>query len=412
MFSPRGSLQRANYYTFLAGIYFDSSLLALARWPTSCLSSLSIIQDPLTHATQSSGTRKDKFAQPIVFFNLTPFSALATARSLVNTRSFRLRIPGRDVTPFLSASPSTLPFLEILDLSSCNVKDTDLERLLTRFSRVKHLILDGCAVVRLIRAAGGQAEGHQWRALGRLCALAGAKAAKEREKELTAWIKTRSVFQQRQVEDNINATPAEVGQRRARAGRKGLASATISLRHADHHIGSTSGAHGGESSEIPPHLASLLSQKLRVLPPVPSLLSLCTTPPLPTDSSLSSRVEPAEAFRIQTEFAEGWTEGIAQLRIKWGRLRTFQSGSSKVRVMCLAKDHSSVGPDGSTSNDEDPLRGLMDVDDVGTFSWEQLERAHWAPPSLCLAGTGWEEGEATTHAPECGHSGSDKVWSK
>lgn len=343
---------------------------------------------------------KKDFAQPIVFFRLTPISALSSARAFVNVRSFKLRIPSREVTPFLVASPFAFPSLETLDLSTCNIKGGDLERLLMRFSCLKHIVLDSCALMRSLHAVGGDAEGpSEWTALGRLCALAGAALAKEREKELKNWIEAQSENQA-----GVGPEQAGVGQRRrVRAGRKGLATATISLRTEDHAFSSTTPNHSTDASASS-LLASLMKQKIRVLPSPPSLQGLCTS-----NSSNPYQLNDVEEARMKAEFAAGWTDGIAQLRVKWKRLRTSQSVSTKVRVMYISPDRALIGPDGASLSDSNPLRGLVDMGNYESqqvLRWDQLDEGQWLPPILCLAGEDCNEGSDRRHALECGHSAS------
>ena len=127
--------------------------------------------------------RKQKFAQPLVFFRLDPhLSALAKSDYLSTVSSFRLRIPGRQVARSLTSSVHALPSLELLDLSTCNVLEADVGLVLTRFTRLKHLILDACAIVR--------AEMHEsdWFEFGKQCATVGVNCARQREKKLKAWL--------------------------------------------------------------------------------------------------------------------------------------------------------------------------------------------------------------------------------
>lgn len=90
---------------------------------------------------------------------------------------FRLRIPSRQIARFLYTQPGAFPRLTLLDLSTCNVAESDVEQLLGRLVGLKHLIADNCSLLR--------GEGD-WAAFGKTCALAGVKRAREREKKLKA----------------------------------------------------------------------------------------------------------------------------------------------------------------------------------------------------------------------------------
>lgn len=187
-------MQKATYYQFLKvsssystnfylrysdsdlqGAYFDSTVIALSGWPSSGLPSLSIVQDPL----DPSIAPVQKFAQPLVFFRLDPFSSMISSPYAQDIKHFRLRIPSRQIARFLYTQPGALPSLSLLDLSTCNVAESDVEQLLGRLVGLKHLIADNCSLLR--------GEGD-WAAFGKTCALAGVKRAREREKKLKAWL--------------------------------------------------------------------------------------------------------------------------------------------------------------------------------------------------------------------------------
>lgn len=157
----------------LKGAYFDSTVITLSQWPPSGLPSLSIVQDPL----DPSIAPVQKFAQPLVFFRLDPFSCMSISPYAQDIEHFRLRIPSRQIARFLYTQPGAFPRLTLLDLSTCNVAESDVEQLLGRLVGLKHLIADNCSLLR--------GEGD-WAAFGKTCALAGVKRAREREKKLKA----------------------------------------------------------------------------------------------------------------------------------------------------------------------------------------------------------------------------------
>ncbi|KAL1738489.1 hypothetical protein HDZ31DRAFT_17953, partial [Schizophyllum fasciatum] len=264
----RPYVQRANYYQFLKGAYFDSALLQLSRWTPGHLPSLSIVQDPLDPDVQ----RKQKFAQPLVFFRLDPYlSALAQCDYLSTVSSFRLRIPGRQVARSLASSSRALPSLEFLDLTTCNVMESDVHLILTRFSRLRHLVLDACAIVR--------PEMHEsdWFNFGKQCATIGVHRARQREKLLKAWLEEQVAIEERVYEKYGLAGPPSTSKAppKARRGRRGLATATISLREKD------AGAQAEPAGVQLPKEMRAFVPKVRILPALPPLLSIATSPAVP-----------------------------------------------------------------------------------------------------------------------------------
>jgi len=378
-------LKRRTDINIYQGVYFDSTLSALAKWPPQKIPRLSIVQDP----HQEASTEKQTFAQPIVFFLLDPhLSVLVHSPSIAHSMTaLRLRIPSRPVARPLcislpgqkdlyhspEASP-VVPNLEFLDLSTCGVIEGELEMILARFRNLRHLIIDGCAVLR--------AEIHQgeWGALGKRCALIGVHRAREREKELKAHLEEGKVGGGQQALGS-DGGPAQLimnpgtrsEPRRQRPGRRGLATPTMSIRD--------------RSSGIPrsPGLPKPPIPKIRILPFVPRLVTLATTTMI--------GVEPCRHATMRSEFEAGWTEGMAQLEVAYARLRT----SSRHGVRLLREDGESrnVGMNG--------MEGLedIDVDDDEAFAITKD-----TPPILCLAGPTRNE----HHVPDCGHFVGWNIW--
>ena len=208
------------------GAYFDSTLLAISRWPTVSLPTLSIIQDPI----ECPSVPKPAFAQPLVFFQLDPCLSIlihSTALSPSLT-SLRIQIPTRQVARYLcTAAPYTSrnpiispipPNLEFLDLSTCGILVNELDILLVYFTSLQHVILDGCAILR------GDLHDGECNALGKRCALVGVRRAKEREKSLKIWLESRDT-----TDGNDGSTGLNGLSRKAKRGRKGLATSTISF---------------------------------------------------------------------------------------------------------------------------------------------------------------------------------------
>ena len=168
------SVDRASYTIFLKGLYFDSGILRLARWPvTPSFRSLSLVQDPipsfqdLVAAAMESGLRTPEkaHAQPIVFFKLSCLSTLATSPIAAHISNVRLRIPNRSVLTAISAAstggstvlpsthsaalPKLFPALEHLDISTTYVdNDAALQGLLKRHPGLLYLIVDRSGLIR------------------------------------------------------------------------------------------------------------------------------------------------------------------------------------------------------------------------------------------------------------------------
>ncbi|KAG1749771.1 uncharacterized protein EDB91DRAFT_764402 [Suillus paluster] len=351
----RPYVNRATYYQFLKGAYFDTTLTALSRWPPYELPALSIIQDPLDPAISSA----QHFAQPLVFFRLDPISVLLCSPYISSLKYLRLRIPSRQVCRFISSIPSSVPALCLLDLSTCNVLVSDMEAILVRFHDLRHLILDGCSVAR---------DQGEWINIGRICAHATVKRAKAREKELKTWLERNAA---------TIRTPAgmpEPAARRVRPGRRGLATATISFREAPT-------ASEPEIIHVP---AGIVIPKVRVVPSSPTLLSL---------SMSSSFISNVQHQTIREDFEKGWNEGLGQLAAVKSRL--YQSWKNGVKMMCITADAGGDGYD-----------GLEAIGVENAFHSERDASASLAPPILCLAGPG----TSGKHAEGCSHNIAWNVW--
>ena len=338
--------------------------MALSRWPTSNLPTLSVVQDPL----DAEIARRHHFAQPLVFFRLDPISTLACSPYLRSLTNLRLRVPSRQVAPFLYSSPRSMPVLRILDLSTCNIRLTDVEALAARFQGLEHLIVDGCHI------AWGDAQESEWAKVGKTCALATVKAAKEREKKLKTWLEARAVRTSRNAE--LATVPEEVvaPARRARPGRRGLAAAAISLRDAP------------TRTTAPVLPANTAVTKVRIVPSTPTLCSLSTT---------TNTVHKDRHDAIRAQFERGWDEGLSQLTAIHSRL--YQSWRNGVRMMRIAGDQGM----------EEGLEGLEDVDGEGAFYGRDGSRNMWPAPVLCLAGP---TPNSVQHANGCGHAAASCVW--
>ncbi|RDB28459.1 hypothetical protein Hypma_016032 [Hypsizygus marmoreus] len=416
----RPYVQKANYYQFLKGAYFDSTLLGLSAWPATpqSLPILSIVQDPFT---PDPAVTTQRFAQPIVFFRLDlHLSLLIHSPFTSSLKSLRLRIPARPIVHPLTTiyrTPNPTPNtpahhpapLELLDISTCNVPESDLEALLIHFPHLKHLVLDECT--SLLRGGSPQATGLElewWEALGRRCALAGVKKAREREKKLRAWLEAASRNHVVEVQGGNHEGPPQG--KRPRRGRKGLATATISLRASNSppRAGPSTSALAGS---VPRHYGPI--PKVHIVPPLPSLRSLCMHP---TSIASTPVVMNAETrIRVLAEFEQGWNDGLRVIWEKRGRLgmsftRMPEEGV-KPRFLRFKTDVDAVG---SGKGEGEGFEGLEDVrpGDERMLFWPgggEGSQVLWrgGVPVVCLAGS---SREAEGHVEGCGHSVAWDTW--
>ncbi|KZT44297.1 hypothetical protein SISSUDRAFT_1115617 [Sistotremastrum suecicum HHB10207 ss-3] len=168
----RPYVDKVTHLPFLKGLYFDSVLTLLSLWPSSRLHHLSLVQDPEelgVHPMLSA-----RFAQPIVFFALQNISSLACSPLGATVTHLRLRIPRRRVAAALYPSRDAFPSLQLLDISTTQLSESEIGPLMSRFVlTLKHLILDDCFLSNCFEIA-------------KQCAQAGVQRAKEAERELTS----------------------------------------------------------------------------------------------------------------------------------------------------------------------------------------------------------------------------------
>lgn len=375
--------------TKVKGVYFDSLLLAIAKWPPQEMPAISIVQDPQILTVDVA---RKSFAQPLVFFRIDPYlSIMIHSPSLAHSmRALRLRIPSRPVARALCVCPGpgtyypadsypAMPNLEFLDVSTCGMIEAELDMILAHFRNLKHLIIDGCTVPRV------QGE---WAALGKRCALVGVKRARDREKELKAWMEERWIESHETVGSDIEPAqmvdlPERTEPRRSRPGRRGLATATMSLR--DHSAESSSQSSSPRNHDD--NTPKPVIPKTRILPFVPCLETLATTPSMDIDSSRRSA--------IQAEFEAGWGEGIAQLAVTRARMRT--SARNGVRLLRFAED---------SEMQSGPVHGMKGLVDVDSLDEDTFTVPLNAAPKLCLTGCGDE------HVAGCGHTIARNIWSE
>ncbi|EIW86921.1 hypothetical protein CONPUDRAFT_134261 [Coniophora puteana RWD-64-598 SS2] len=359
----RPYVQRATYYQFLKGAYYDPVLTVLAAWPTSSLARLSIVQDPL----DAEISKQQRFAQPLVFFRLDPLTTLINSPCLRPLISLRISVPSRQVVRFICNVTKSVPRLDLLDLSTCNISLNDIEVITSSFPDLRHLVLDRCDVGRVIALRGG------WSALGKACALSTVKRAKDREKKLKTWLERNPSL------SPAPAPPAAVQnamyRRSAKAGRKGVATATISLREP-----SSSSAQAPPPAR-PPGGTNVV--KVRIYPSTPKISSINTSEP------------DAEYEVARGEFEEGWEDGITQVFAVRNRLHT--SWKNKIKVMRFTEE--TISGEG--------FDGLEDIPDAEYFDGAIAELAAVRTPLLCLSGVGAGGSE---HALRCGHKEVETAW--
>jgi hypothetical protein len=355
------SVKRVNYYQFLRGTYFDSFVEALSSWPKGQLRNLSLVQD-LPRDYNGLG-----FAQPLVFFSFKPLVVLSTSIYTSNLVKLSIRIPSRDVVTFIASQPDSFKSLEVIDVSTCSVSVPQIRTLLVRFPKLRHIIADDSRAFVRIEAM------TLWHALGRAFAF----AAVERAGEMENAFRARATLLA--AEGNGAPVQADVPHR-SRPGRRGVATATISLRET--RTTNTPNPHPNQASG-----GNNRDTRLKVLPMPPLARSLSV------DAYMDSNLDSYANF--QRQFQVGWEEGINMLRSVWKRMQTSQSRST-TRVMAprdckFLADRNSSDPDAETS----PCLP------VGvSFDWEGLMTNEWPCPVLCCAG---ERGERGLHATGCGH---------
>ncbi|KIJ54109.1 hypothetical protein M422DRAFT_25066 [Sphaerobolus stellatus SS14] len=445
----RPYVKTARYYQFLKGSYYEPFLDTLSSWPVSTshpnpLTSLSILQDPLPSQPAMSPLSKRPFAQPIVFFSLTPFTTLALSPFARHISHLRLRVPQRSlVHSLLSPShsnssqspigPKHFPNVTFLDLSTTHIREADLPSLIYVIGggKTRDYVLDGTGVcgatMNRVDVAGAGAS--EWESLGRSIASAGVGYARGREKGvkalLEAWTRGRGRGADGGAEeggegegrDGLGGLGMGMGAaetRRGRRGRRGLAISTISLRDRPSTSGSGSSTPllsppSSLPASLAPSATTQSAKKIRILPPPPNIRTLCVAFPnamlKPRRQTVRTR-EKLVALEAQAreEFARGWVDGVRLIRVVWERLRgSARSGSVRVFGVDLNKsqgENSKGKGKGAANGEEDGeedgegvMEGLSELTEAqiedGMKALEGLE-----VPLLCFRGAvGSADGE-------------------
>ncbi|KZO90780.1 hypothetical protein CALVIDRAFT_506313 [Calocera viscosa TUFC12733] len=291
----------ANYLPFLKGSYYDSTFDAIAHSPPPRLTHFDVTQD----AFLLSKALRRNFAPPIVLFATACLTHLTAASSMrASLRTLRLRFPQRPILQHLSP----LPNMEALDLSTTTLTPADLRMVFVKFPRLRHLVLDHTG---FYISCGKDGAEEELREAGRICAMWGVGRARDVEREAKDWWATQMAKQYGARDENDSAPsdadqpapgPArDTGVRKTpKKGRRGIATATISLR--DHVVASSS------SSAVLPARSTpgQIQTKFHVLPPLPSLHTIAL--------GVSERgITTAVRATWMAEFAQGWLEGRRRL---------------------------------------------------------------------------------------------------
>lgn len=228
----------------------------------------------------------------------------------------------------------------------------------------------------------------RWSTFGKRCALTGVKRAKEREKSLKAWYDSIAATGTASSISLPNAPQPSRPTTRGKKGRKGLATATISLRERQPPVmrgaSNSTSAEGAKSEE---------RQKIRILPCLPTLRSI---------SVMCKRAD-EKLENMRNEFESGWAEGIAQLSATRGMRRT--SAQNGVRIMRIKKRATESVEE--EENNYAPGEGMHDLEDVdasvteafGILNWEKGSSCYDAPV-LCFMGLNTR---LSDHPRDCPH---------
>jgi hypothetical protein len=279
--------------------------------------------------------------------------------------------------------------------------DSDIDALFVRFEKIKHLVLDDCTIVGDRRMMSDDLT--WWSSLGSRCALAGVKRAREREKSLKAWLEAHS-SNNWSTSDQRPSPPVPTEPRRQRPGRKGLATATVSLRL-------PAPPSGPSTDNGRPQLQTTtgVPLKVHIIPPLPTLLSLSISPITALGGPVA--FSPATRASITVEFKSGWEDGLRVLRERRSRLATTLLRSNAVgqNIRFLKFKDSNEG-----DKDEEGFEGLEDVKAGEESTFLEAGGGDRAPisrdpPILCLYGLGHED---QGHMDGCGHSVALGIWAE
>ncbi|KAG9052667.1 hypothetical protein FS842_009437, partial [Serendipita sp. 407] len=357
----RPYVQKATYYQFLKGSYFDNLLTHVASWPSdSQLQRLSIVQTSLPEMSSH-------FAQPIVFFSLQPLTELVSSPALRKTTHFRFSVPSRPIADAIRTPKPRLDAVTLLDLSTTSVNPNAISKtLLAQFPNLVHLILDECAVVSRATELTGE-----FSTLGQLCATSPIDKARSREKKLKEIAALRrTAIESASVSNPTTEASAPTQPKKSKKGRRGLAAPAFSLREkvCDNQVPVVDSSTPIGADTI------ILLEKVRILPIQGKLQTLCTTVfAAPTQEQIDF---------WQGEFAAGWTKGSRSLEAV--QKRFFSSlAHHLIRLFRFATPEEQLQPK------EDEMLKLSELEDLVEVTTEEFEvylQMPIQPPRLCFGG--------------------------
>ncbi|KAG9080474.1 hypothetical protein FRC06_006533, partial [Ceratobasidium sp. 370] len=350
----RPYVKHATYLPFLKGAYFDSTIVELTKWPATeqnHLESLAITQDSISYKAHI------QFAQPLAFFSFKVLTDLATSPIGQHISALRISVPAKPVASYLCSEPNSFPRLTFLDISTTSLPppttERAIEKLLSQLIRLRHIVID--------RNAGTMPrDSPGWTSFGRACALAGVGRAKAKEKEIQEWFEARrreeAVVQDTNPEHAERAVGPTVAPR-VKRGRRGLATATISLR--DPQPQSRRAPTAARNTSSAQDQGASDARRIRIVPSPPTLETFSTAFAGPSNPTPQQRADWTSAFTT------GFLDGCRTLNAIWKRMQD----SATARIMRFIDTDAEPYP--CSEEEEDILKGVADVAVVGHWiGWE------------------------------------------
>lgn len=245
------------------------------------------------------------------------------------------------------------------------------------------------------------ADTGEFTSLGRACALSTVESARDREKEIK-----EAVAERRAVLELVTMQPAAPSDEttsssrisKVKKGRRGVSTAAFSIREKPvvplNASSSLSTPQGGDTKDMMQAIKAL--EKVRILPCVPSLRSLCVT----------TFITPTSAQHTQWEgdFTRGWEEGCRTVEAIQKRL--FTSKRNKLIRLFRFKGAKENAQRLGNVDEEKGLNSLPELMELIEVDLEGLESIIRGSPSprLCFGGM-----DGVSHTEGCGHS---IIWSQ
>ncbi|KAL1739893.1 hypothetical protein HDZ31DRAFT_68482, partial [Schizophyllum fasciatum] len=130
---------------------------------------------------------------------------------------------------------------------------------------------------------------------------------------------------------------------------------------------------------------------VRILPALPPLLSIATSPAVP-----GRGIPEAKQASFCAQFQLGWNEGVAQ--VEAARMRMRKSSSLGYKIM--RHDFEEEAEDAREDKVDVGYSGLVEAEE------SDFELQNLPTPVVCLAG----DAPLEKHPPECGHVIGRGVW--